>query len=163
MIEHIANTPLGWFRAIGTEQHLVAAGWINEEDAIVGSAAGRAAWRSDLETQLKEYFYGNRNGFALPIDPQGSTFQKSIWDTLMNLPSGKRHEISSLQPVIDTNTSSQAILQAVLSNPCLLLIPCHRIDVPDIERFVYGGGSERKEWLVRHEGLDSAQQLNLFE
>ncbi len=162
MIQHILDTPLGWFRVIGNETHIIAAQWISEEDAIVGSDGGNVLWKREVERQVAEYFNGRRNSFTLPLAPAGSTFQQRVWDALTEIPIGTTESYKTIAERLQNPEGSLAVGKAAGENPVLLLIPCHRLIGSDGELTGYAAGLEHKEWLLEHEGALQPQQLRLF-
>jgi methylated-DNA-[protein]-cysteine S-methyltransferase len=119
-------------------------GWA--EDAGVAPLA--AAIR-----QLTEYFDGTRREFDLPLRLQGTTFQTRVWRELTAIPYGQTWSYGQLAKRIDNPSASRAVGLANGRNPISILVPCHRVIGADGSLTGYGGGLERKRWLLAHEGL----------
>ena len=119
-------------------------GWT--EDATVAPLA--AAVR-----QLTEYFGGTRRTFDLPLRMQGTDFQKRVWQELTEIPYGQTWSYGELAKRIDNPSASRAVGLANGRNPISILVPCHRVIGADGSLTGYGGGLERKRWLLAHEGL----------
>lgn len=119
-------------------------GWL--EDATVAPLS--AAMR-----QLTEYFEGTRREFDLPLRLQGTVFQTRVWRELTEIPYGQTWSYGQLAKRIDKPSASRAVGLANGRNPISILVPCHRVIGADGSLTGYGGGIERKRWLLVHEGL----------
>ena len=162
MYQHIVDTPIGWFRIVGNDTHIVTSGWINEEDALVGGPGAHIQWKREAEMQIQEYFKGARKSFNLPLFIEGSDFQSQIWTVLKKIPFGLTRSYSELAEELGDSKKARAVGSAVGENPFLLLVPCHRIIGSDGSLTGFAGGLERKEWLLKHEGAFGSEQLELF-
>src|SRR5450631_1874353 len=103
--------------------------------------------------QLKEYFHGTRREFNLPIRLHGTEFQQRVWNMLTEIPYGVTWSYGELAKRIDNPNASRAVGLANGRNPISILVPCHRVIGADGSLTGYGGGLERKRWLLAHEGL----------
>lgn len=120
-----------------------------------------------LRLQLADYFDGKNCGFALRLAPQGSAFQKAIWNILLKIPYGQVTTYGQIARyfALDrglTSMSSQAVGGAVGHNPISILIPCHRVIGSNKKLTGYAGGLDKKAALLRLEGLDLAR-INLHQ
>ena len=102
---------------------------------------------------LDLYFAGKNPDFIPPLAPQGTSFQQKVWDILLTIPYGKTVSYGDLARCIAPTMSAQAIGGAVGRNPIGIIIPCHRVIGADGSLTGYGGGQERKRWLLEFEGL----------
>lgn len=105
-------------------------------------------------TQLKEYFAGNRTIFDLPLDPQGTDFQKRVWKELLNIPFGKTVSYLEVARRLGDVKAIRAVGLANGKNPISIIIPCHRVIGSNGKLVGYGGGLWRKEWLLNFESSD---------
>ena len=103
--------------------------------------------------QLTEYFDGTRRAFDLPLRLLGTTFQTRVWRELTVIPYGQTWSYGQLAQRIDKPSASRAVGLANGRNPIAILVPCHRVIGADGTLTGYGGGLERKRWLLAHEGL----------
>ena len=103
--------------------------------------------------QLGEYFAGNRCEFDLPLGMQGTEFQLRVWRALTEIPYGETWSYGELAKHIGNPNASRAVGLANGRNPISILVPCHRVIGADGSLTGYGGGVERKPWLLAHEGL----------
>lgn len=100
---------------------------------------------------LDLYFAGEKPGFIPPLAPRGTPFQKQVWDMLLTIPYGKTVSYGDLARRISPTMSAQAIGGAVGRNPIGIIIPCHRVIGADGSLTGYGGGLERKQWMLEME------------
>jgi methylated-DNA-[protein]-cysteine S-methyltransferase len=103
--------------------------------------------------QLEEYFAGTRREFDLPLRSQGTPFQTRVWRELVEIPYGQTWSYGELAQRIDKPSASRAVGLANGRNPISIVVPCHRVIGADGSLTGYGGGLERKRWLLAHEGL----------
>jgi methylated-DNA-[protein]-cysteine S-methyltransferase len=103
--------------------------------------------------QLTEYFAGDRREFDLPLHFRGTAFQTRVWRELVEIPYGHTWSYGELAKRIDKPSASRAVGLANGRNPISILVPCHRVIGADGSLTGYGGGLERKRWLLAHEGL----------
>ncbi len=103
--------------------------------------------------QLTEYFAGSRREFDLPLRMQGTAFQQRVWRQLTEIPYGTTWSYGKLAKRIDNPSASRAVGLANGRNPFSILVPCHRVIGADGSLTGYGGGLDRKRWLLAHEGL----------
>ncbi len=103
--------------------------------------------------QLEEYFAGERREFVLPVRLHGTDFQRRVWSALCAIPYGTTWSYGELAARIGSPKASRAVGLANGRNPVSILVPCHRVIGADGSLTGYGGGLERKRWLLAHEGL----------
>jgi methylated-DNA-[protein]-cysteine S-methyltransferase len=101
--------------------------------------------------QLEEYFRGKRRQFDLLFDPQGTPFQKKVWNKLLHVPYGKTCSYQDLAVAVGKPKASRAIGGANHRNPIPIIVPCHRVIGANGALTGYGGGLWRKQWLLQHE------------
>ncbi len=103
------------------------------------------------EKQLEEYFSGSRKVFDLPIDPEGTEFQKNVWKKVACASFGTTKSYVEIAREVNSENSSRAVGMANGKNPLPIIIPCHRIIGHNGKLTGYAGGLERKKWLLLHE------------
>lgn len=101
--------------------------------------------------QLEEYFKGERSDFDLKLNPQGTPFQKMVWDHLLEIPFGTTISYLDLAKKIGDVNAIRAVAAANGKNPIWIVIPCHRVIGSDGSLTGYAGGLHRKKWLINHE------------
>jgi len=101
--------------------------------------------------QLQDYFSGQRKGFDLPLNPAGTAFQQSVWQALLTVPYGRTASYGEIAAAIGNAKASRAVGLANGRNPIAIVVPCHRIIGRNGSLTGYGGGLDRKRWLLTHE------------
>lgn len=142
------NSPIGVLKLSSDEGHLKSisfdAEFMNEE-----------VYMPDIlmtaEKQLEEYFSGSRQLFDLPIDPEGTEFQRRVWKQVAGVSYGSTKSYIEIAREVNSQDSSRAVGMANGKNPLPIIIPCHRIIGHNGKLTGYAGGLERKKWLLLHE------------
>ncbi len=101
--------------------------------------------------QLGEYFRGQRKRFDMPLDPDGTDFQKRVWKALMSIGYGETASYGDIARMSGNEKSARAVGQANHRNPIPIIIPCHRVIGSDGALTGYAPGVEKKETLLRLE------------
>jgi len=136
-------------------------------DVPGGAPSGLSEWTEDSSArpfaatirQLQEYFTGARREFDLPLRAQGTQFQQRAWKSLSEIPYGETRSYGEQAKRIGNPRASRAVGLANGSNPLPIVVPCHRVIGADGSLTGFGGGLERKRWLLSHEGvLDQRQR-----
>ncbi len=104
-----------------------------------------------VREQLKAYFAGRLQDFELGLRGEGSLFQRSVWQALREIPFGKTESYGALAKRIGNPNASRAVGLANGKNPIGIIVPCHRVIGANGSLTGYGGGLERKQWLLEHE------------
>jgi AraC family transcriptional regulator, regulatory protein of adaptative response / methylated-DNA-[protein]-cysteine methyltransferase len=112
-----------------------------------------------LRKQLKEYFRGKRKGFTLPLITPGTEFQQSVWRELQKIPYGSTISYLEQAEHLDNPKAVRAVAGANGSNRIAIIIPCHRVIGSDGSLIGYGGGLEKKKWLIDHESKYSGKPV----
>jgi len=111
------------------------------------------ALTTGCKQQLQEYFDGKRETFDLPLDQQGTAFQRSIWNSLLKIPFGQAVSYRDIADMVNNRKAVRAVGAANGKNPIAIIVPCHRVIGADRTLTGYAGGLERKAWLLKHEGI----------
>lgn len=98
--------------------------------------------------QLREYFAGKRAEFDLPLAPEGTTFQRSVWRQLQEIPYGETISYGELARRVGNPKASRAVGSANGANPLPIVIPCHRVIAGDGTLGGFGGGLPTKQTLL---------------
>ena len=108
----------------------------------------------EVQRQLDAYFAGGLRSFDLPLELDGTPFQRQVWQQLLSVGYGQIASYQAIAHAIDNPKAVRAVGAANGRNPVAIIVPCHRIigsgGRPKLTG--YGGGLWRKEWLLRHEG-----------
>jgi methylated-DNA-[protein]-cysteine S-methyltransferase len=127
-----------------------------------GGPPPEPAWRRDESRfvqvceQLTEYFAGNLQEFDVRLAPAGTQFQKKVWHELCRIPFGGSISYGELARRIGKPAASRAVGRANGQNPISIIVPCHRVIGANGTLTGYGGGIERKKWLLEHEARISS-------
>ncbi|MBS1790380.1 MAG: methylated-DNA--[protein]-cysteine S-methyltransferase [Acidobacteria bacterium] len=106
---------------------------------------------AEARKQLAAYFAGELTKFDLPLAMRGTEFQKQVWRELQTIPFGVTISYGELAERVGNPNSSRAVGAANGRNPISIIVPCHRVIGANGKLTGYGGGMERKEWLLAHE------------
>jgi methylated-DNA-[protein]-cysteine S-methyltransferase len=122
------------------EPHTIGPGW-QRDDRLLRPAA----------EQLRAYFASELREFDLPVTLRGTDFQRRVWTELRAIPFGTAISYGELARRIGQPTASRAVGAANGRNPVAIIVPCHRVIGANGTLTGYGGGLDRKRWLLRHE------------
>lgn len=111
----------------------------------------RSAAIDAAESQLAEYFAGQRDSFALALSPTGTPFQRAVWQQLQTIPFGQRQTYGQIASRLGKPAASRAVGLAVGRNPWSVVVPCHRVVGSQGQLTGYAGGLQRKRWLLELE------------
>lgn len=120
-----------------------------DADPVLAAAAG----------QLHAYFRGVLTAFDLPLAMEGTPFQRSVWTELLAIPYGQTISYGQLAKRIGQPSASRAVGLANGRNPVAIIVPCHRVIGADGSLTGYGGGMDRKRYLLALEQRVSGQAL----
>jgi AraC family transcriptional regulator of adaptative response/methylated-DNA-[protein]-cysteine methyltransferase len=113
-----------------------------------------------LKKQLKEYFRGKRKDFSLSLITPGTDFQQAVWNEIKKIPYGTTISYLEQAKLIGNPGAVRAVANANGSNRIAIVIPCHRVIGSNGDLTGYGGGLERKRWLIDHERKYSGQPVD---
>jgi methylated-DNA-[protein]-cysteine S-methyltransferase len=149
-------SPIGELMLISDGSAITGLYMQNDKHAARRAAAVRddSKLRQPLE-QLKAYFDGRLRDFDLPLAAEGTPFQQRVWKALCAIPYGETISYGELARRIGQPTASRAVGLANGQNPISIIVPCHRVIGANGTLTGYGGGLERKRWLLAHESRGS--------
>ncbi len=115
-----------------------------------------------LETQLREYFDGERRKFDIPIDYHGgSEFRRRVWQAVAEIPYAETLSYAQVAASAGNPNAYRAAGSACGANPIVIVVPCHRVVGSDRRLHGFGGGLDTKAWLLRHEGREIGVQREI--
>ena len=102
--------------------------------------------------ELRAYFAGELREFEMTVEPEGTPFRRRVWDALARIPYGETWSYGELARAAGLGPgASRAVGSANGANPVAIVLPCHRVIGADGRLVGYGGGLDRKAWLLAHE------------
>lgn len=160
MFNTCLHTPLGFIEIKGTEEAITSVLFTETETTSDTEVPPILA---QCKKELEEYFAGTRQMFTVKTDPQGTDFQKLVWQQLLQIPFGDTTSYGEIAKRMNKDErSSRAVGSANGQNPVAIIIPCHRVIGENGKLTGYAGGVWRKDWLLEHEGKVSGKRLSLF-
>jgi len=107
-----------------------------------------------ISAMLQRYFTGETKAIdAVPVELNGTPFQKTVWTALRRIPCGSTTSYAELARRIGEPRAVRAVGAANGANPVAIIVPCHRVIGTNGTLTGYGGGLDRKRWLLTHEGV----------
>jgi len=105
-----------------------------------------------VRSWLAQYFAGVRHDAeALPLDLRGAAFERRVWSALLTIPAGETTTYGAVARQVGSPSASRAVGMANGANPIAIIVPCHRVIGANGTLTGYGGGLDRKTWLINHE------------
>lgn len=103
---------------------------------------------------IEAYFEGDLAALArVPVETGGTAFQRKVWAALRQIPAGTTMTYGQLAAATGSPSASRAVGLANGSNPAAIVVPCHRVVGANGALTGYAGGTDRKRWLLAHEGV----------
>ncbi|WP_029138276.1 methylated-DNA--[protein]-cysteine S-methyltransferase [Nakamurella lactea] len=138
---------------------------IPSADSEVSGVAGSDSTEpvlAEAARQLAEYFAGSRTEFDLPLAAEGDAFHRGVWQLIAEIPYGETASYGSIALRLGGIRLSQAVGSATGGNPLALVVPCHRVVGSDGSLTGFGGGLDRKRFLLALEESDEIKASRLF-
>ena len=147
------KSPVGLLRLYATEGALTGIYLENHKGApeLTASERGDLPVLLAARRQLEEYFAGERVSFELPLEPEGTPFQQTVWKALREIPLGDTWSYAQLARHVGRAGAARAVGSANGKNPLSIVVPCHRVVGTDGKLTGYAGGVNAKRWLLEHE------------
>jgi methylated-DNA-[protein]-cysteine S-methyltransferase len=149
------KTPIGVLKIEGDDEVITLVTLPDKDGKPVSATPNGSLPAAVAKTveQLEEYFAGKRTEFDLPLDLEGTAFQKEVWSTLAEIPYGKTVSYAELASMVGRPTAYRAVGQANGANPIPIILPCHRVLASGGRIGGYGGGLAMKRQLLAIEGI----------
>lgn len=154
LLVHVLPSPVGPLRLVARADALVAVLWPEDDDRVrlvSEPVPGSNPLLERAARQLDDYFAGSRRSFDLPLDPNGTDFQKQAWSALCEIPYGETSTYAKQAAAIGRPRAVRAIGSANGRNPLSIIVPCHRVVGADGKLTGFAGGLDTKRWLLDHE------------
>jgi methylated-DNA-[protein]-cysteine S-methyltransferase len=155
------NTPVGPIEISGTNTFITAVTFVDGEVEEI-TAGPIPDILLACKKELEEYFAGSRKEFTVKLKPEGSLFQKKVWNELKKIEFGDTCSYSTIAKKLRNPDAVRAVGLANGKNPIAIILPCHRVIGEDGKLTGYAGGLWRKQWLLEHEGNISGNKPTLF-
>ncbi len=153
-------TPVGTLRLLASEHWLAAILWENDRRrfSYLEGAAEEGGHPILAETirQLDAYFAGRLEDFSLPLDVEGTPFQRDVWNALRSIPRGETRSYAEMARQIGRPAAVRAVGAANGRNPISIVVPCHRVIGAAGALTGFAGGLEAKAYLLALEGARRA-------
>lgn len=145
----VYETAFGQFTIVSNDSSIVAVKF--GRHILPGNIEQRTELTDETAKQLEEYFAGKRRQFDIPFAPQGTEFQKKVWNALCQVPYGETRTYKEIAVMVGNPNASRAVGLANNRNPIPVFIPCHRIIGTNGSLVGYAGGLDMKEKLLQIE------------
>jgi methylated-DNA-[protein]-cysteine S-methyltransferase len=147
-------TPIGTVLLVADRTGALTACWL--AGAEHAGVIDRSWERSDrhlaeVTAQLDAYFAGRLQTFSLDLSAHGSAFQRDVWQALLEIPFGETASYGEIAASVNRPGAARAVGAANGRNPISIIVPCHRVIGAGGSLVGYGGGLDRKRWLLDHE------------
>ena len=165
MEQLLIASPIGELTCLVREGVLVGVEFEGGRGATIGYVQRRfpdepivdAHEAGGVRAAFDRYFAGDAGALdGLAVDPGGTPFQARVWMTLREIGAGTTWSYAELAERVGSPAAVRAVGAANGANPIPLVLPCHRVIGKNGKLVGYGGGMERKEWLLSHEGWQAA-------
>jgi len=145
------RTPIGELRLVASDDGLRAVLWPGR-DPEPDAREGHSPLLSETALQLGEYFAGQRTAFTVPLELEGTDFQREAWLALAEIPYGRTVSYAEQARRLGRPEAVRAVGAANGRNPVPIVLPCHRVVGSDGSLTGFGGGLDVKRALLEHEG-----------
>ena len=148
MISAIHDSPVGPLTLVSDGEALTHLEFESARYPSAPQPRGRDKVIDKARRELDAYFAGKLRAFSVKLAPEGTPFQKKVWDALLTIPYGKTRSYGQQAAAIGAPNASRAVGLANGRNPIAIIIPCHRVIGANGSLTGYGGGMERKKLLL---------------
>lgn len=159
------ESPVGTLTLIATSRGLAAILWEDDRPGRVpldpGAHDPARPMLAEAARQLGEYFARERTAFDLPLDPQGTDFQRDVWRALEAIPFGETRSYAQIARMVGRPTAFRAVGAANGRNPLSIVVPCHRVIGTGGALTGFAGGLEGKQFLLALERKDDQLALSI--
>ena len=142
------ESPIGLIEVVGTDSTLTSLIFVEQPLDLPAPHP----YLDQVIGQLDQYFKGERHTFDLNLGFEGTPFQKHVWNQLLTIPYGQTASYLDIAKALGDPKATRAVGAANGSNPIPIIVPCHRVIGRDGSLIGFGGGLDKKEWLLKHEG-----------
>jgi methylated-DNA-[protein]-cysteine S-methyltransferase len=149
------DSPVGTLTAAATERGIALLAFDAPDLGDLPVAPGQR-WLAQLGRELARFWQDPALPFSVPLDMQGTPFQRAVWQALAGIPSGQTRSYADIARQVGRPAAMRAVGAANRANPVAIVVPCHRVIGRDGTLTGYAGGLPRKAALLRHESAQLA-------
>ena len=142
------KSPIGYIEVVSSYTRILKSNFVRYKKAL---SKNLPPIMIEAVEQLDSYFDGKLQVFNLDLDFLGTNFQLKVWNELQKIPFGHTITYTELAERIGNKNAIRAVGNANAKNPISIIIPCHRVIGSDGKLRGYGGGIEKKKWLIDFE------------
>ncbi|MEZ5621686.1 MAG: methylated-DNA--[protein]-cysteine S-methyltransferase [Burkholderiaceae bacterium] len=154
------ESPVGTLYAAATPRGIALLEFAPPAGYDACPSAPRQRWLAQLALELAAYARDPHTRFDVPLDLQGTPFQREVWRSLSEIPAGRTVSYADIAARIGRPRAVRAVGAAVGANPVAIIVPCHRVIGRDGSLTGYAGGLARKTTLLRHEGAMPGSRIH---
>ncbi|MFZ5754418.1 MAG: methylated-DNA--[protein]-cysteine S-methyltransferase [Bacillota bacterium] len=149
----IVVSPIGDILLVAEENFLTQVDFlgVNDRTELAGIVYRSNQVLEQAKEEITAYFQGTLTSFTVPYAYQGTEFQKKVWQALTRIPYGETLSYEALAREINHPRACRAVGQANHRNPLAIIVPCHRVIGKNGHLIGYGGGLDKKVWLLQWE------------
>jgi len=149
MFYYSYKTPIGQLQIFANPEYITKISFF--EKKIQGAIEEETPLIKKMHLELSAYFAGKRKSFTVPVKPDGTFFQQSVWKALLEIPYGETRSYKQIAETIGKPTACRAVGMANNRNPIPIVIPCHRVVGANGDLIGYAGGLDVKVKLLEIE------------
>ncbi|MCB0407412.1 MAG: methylated-DNA--[protein]-cysteine S-methyltransferase [Bdellovibrionales bacterium] len=149
------SSKIGSLYLVASEKGLKGIYWEKQNIANPLKSNDKSALKvaKQAQEEILEYFSGKRQKFEVPLDLEGTEFQKKVWRELVKIPYGETRSYKDIATRLKDSQASRAVGNANGKNPVCIIVPCHRVIAADGSLGGYSGGLDKKKTLLKVEGV----------
>lgn len=148
---YVYDSPVGKLLLTGHNTHITGCAFIDGDSTLPQRCEIKNSALALCVKELDAYFNGTLQTFTVPLKPEGTAFRQQVWSELQRIPFGKTISYRQLAAQIGQPKAVRAVGGANHHNPIVIIIPCHRVIGADGRLTGYGGGLDKKAFLLEHE------------
>jgi methylated-DNA-[protein]-cysteine S-methyltransferase len=153
VVQKKLETKIGPMFLIVSEKGLRGLLWKKQNAPMAPGTAKMEALLLKVEQEITEYLSGSRKSFSIPLDVEGTEFQKRVWNELAKIPFGETRSYKEIATALKDANACRAVGTANGKNPVSIIVPCHRVIAASGKLAGYAGGIDVKKALLEIEGL----------
>ncbi|EED36287.1 methylated-dna--protein-cysteine methyltransferase [Luminiphilus syltensis NOR5-1B] len=134
-----------------TDESVIAIHWPDPDRILRNTTYPEDHCLPQALRELARYFSGKPIAFEVPLQPEGTPFQREVWAALLTIRRGETRSYADIAAQIGRVNAARAVGLAIAKNPIPIMIPCHRVVGSNGKLTGFSGGLDRKQWLLELE------------